>query len=115
MAIMLIDQDTCIGCGQCILYCPLNAIALKTKVEEGKKRRYSEIDCDECVECSNCLLWSECPTDSIYQQELVWPRILRSSFSSPLTSHKETNISITYQNWVSQFHVGGIILIAMFI
>jgi NAD-dependent dihydropyrimidine dehydrogenase PreA subunit len=89
---MLIDKNKCVGCGQCVPYCPVTAITLKARVEKGGKRRISEIDFDDCVECGNCLHWADCPMDAIYQQELVWPRILRSSFSSVLTSHKETGI-----------------------
>lgn len=89
---MLIDKEKCVGCGQCVPYCPVNAITMKGKVEKGSKRRISEIDFDACVECGSCLRWSDCPTDAIHQQELVWPRILRSSFSNPLAYHVTTDL-----------------------
>lgn len=89
---MLIDKDKCVGCGQCEPYCPVNAITLRARVEKGSKRRLSEIDFEECVECGNCLRWADCPTGAIYQQELVWPRILRSQFSNPLAYHTTTDL-----------------------
>ena len=83
---MLIDQDLCVGCGQCIPYCPVNAIK---KNEDG----LSEIDFDECVECGNCLRCADCPVDAIYQQELVYPRTVRSLMSDVLTIAEESQIS----------------------
>ena len=67
---MQIDPDLCIGCGQCLPYCPVKAIRLEGDV--------SEIDLDECAECGNCLRSSDCPVDAIYQQDLEWPRTVRS-------------------------------------
>ena len=83
---MLIDQDLCVGCGQCIPYCPVNAIK---ENEDG----LSEIDFDECVECGNCLRCADCPVDAIYQQELVYPRTVRSLMSDVLTIAEESQIS----------------------
>jgi NAD-dependent dihydropyrimidine dehydrogenase PreA subunit len=82
---MKIDQELCVGCGQCVPYCPVKAITLT-----GEK---VEIDFDGCVECSNCLRVADCPVDAIYQQELVWPRSVRSLLSDPLTVAKESGIS----------------------
>jgi NAD-dependent dihydropyrimidine dehydrogenase PreA subunit len=82
---MKIDQELCIGCGQCVPYCPVRAI-----VSTGEK---IEIDFDECVECSNCLRSADCPVDAIYQQELAWPRSVRSLLSDPLTVAEESGIS----------------------
>jgi NAD-dependent dihydropyrimidine dehydrogenase PreA subunit len=84
---MRIDPDLCIACGQCAPYCPVKAIRL----EDGAD--FAEIDFDECVECSNCLRMADCPTDAIYQQELVWPRTVRSLLSDPLTVAKESGIT----------------------
>ena len=81
---MLIDEDLCIGCGQCLPYCPVRAISL----EETAK-----IDFDECAECANCLRMAQCPVDAISQQELVWPRTVRSILSNVLTIAKESGIS----------------------
>lgn len=82
---MKIDQELCIGCGQCRPYCPVGAISL----EDDK----AEIDFDECVECGNCLRTAKCPEDAIYQQEMEWPRTVRSILSDPLTIAVESGIS----------------------
>jgi NAD-dependent dihydropyrimidine dehydrogenase PreA subunit len=82
---MKIDRELCIGCGQCVPYCPLKAIALNDET--------AEVDLDECVECGNCLRMAGCPVDAIYQQELVWPRSVRSILSDPLTIAVESGIS----------------------
>ena len=82
---MRIDSDECTGCGQCIPYCPVGAITLVEDV--------SEIDFNECTECGNCLRLADCPVDAIFQQELEWPRTIRSIFSDPLTIVEESGIS----------------------
>jgi NAD-dependent dihydropyrimidine dehydrogenase PreA subunit len=82
---VVIDEERCIACGQCVPCCPVRAISLESEV--------AEIDFDECVECGNCLRCAECPTDAIYQQELVWPRTVRSILSDPLTIAVESGIS----------------------
>lgn len=81
---MLIDQDLCIACGQCEPYCPMGAI----EIDE-----VAQIDLDECVECGSCLRMADCPADAIYQQELIWPRTVRSILSDPLTITEESGIS----------------------
>ncbi len=75
---MLIDRDLCIDCEQCMIYCPVNAIEQKDGTVD--------INFDECVECGNCLRANVCPTDAIYQQELEYPRIIRSIMSDPYVS-----------------------------
>lgn len=82
---MQIDHDTCIGCGDCLAYCPVKAIGL---VDDQ-----AQIDFDECVECANCLRVAGCPVDAINQQELVWPRTVRSLLSDVLTIAEESGIS----------------------
>ncbi len=82
---MQIDPDLCIGCGQCLPYCPVNAITLEEDI--------SQIDLDECAECGNCLRNAHCPVDAIYQQDLAWPRIVRSILSDVLTIAVESGIS----------------------
>jgi formate hydrogenlyase subunit 6/NADH:ubiquinone oxidoreductase subunit I len=83
---MRIDQEKCLGCGQCLLFCPFNAITLTRGTKHTSKTAgsgdFAQIDFEECVECSNCLCFADCPTDAISQQELVWPRIVRSILSN---------------------------------
>jgi hypothetical protein len=55
-------------------------------------RIYYVIDEDECVECNVCLRSGCCPTEALYQPELIWPRTVRKNFSDPLKIHPETRI-----------------------
>jgi NAD-dependent dihydropyrimidine dehydrogenase PreA subunit len=70
---MIIDQETCIGCGECVFTCTVEAI--------GQGDGTSVIDRERCVECGNCLRIAECPTGALQQDELVWPRVVRKYFS----------------------------------
>lgn len=83
---MLINKETCKNCGICVNRCPVGAIK-----KDADKKVYIEFD--ECVECGVCLRWRVCPTDSIYQQELTWPRTIRSIMSDVLTIAEESQIS----------------------
>lgn len=82
---MKIDKEKCINCGKCIVYCPVEAIK-----REGKE---VIMDFEECVECGVCKRSQICPTDAIYQQELVYPRTIRSIMSDVLTVAEESQIS----------------------
>ena len=81
---MVIDEELCIACGQCMPYCPVKAITLDET---------TCIDLDECVECGSCLRMANCPVEAITQQELEWPRTVRSILSDPLTIATESGIS----------------------
>lgn len=74
---MKINSDLCVNCGKCTMYCPISAI----KKDDG----IVNIDFDECCECGNCLRSNICPTNAIYQQELEFPRTVRSILSDPVT------------------------------
>jgi ferredoxin len=56
-AILRLDTDTCIGCGNCALVCPHRIFVLK----EGKAEI---IDRGACMECGACA--TNCPVGAIY-------------------------------------------------
>ena len=77
-------SETCIGCGSCVPFCPMEAIS----VASGS----AEIDQNECVECNACVRSGVCPTDSLVVPELQWPRVVRRIFSDPAPQHVLTGI-----------------------
>jgi NAD-dependent dihydropyrimidine dehydrogenase PreA subunit len=79
-----IKEDRCIGCGRCVMICPMGAISLV----DGK----AVINKDLCVECSTCLRSAECPVNAIKFHRLKWPRLVRNPFSDVIASHKLTGI-----------------------
>ena len=81
---MNIKEDLCIGCGQCVIVCPIQAISLV----DNK----AVIDNELCVECNICYRNAECPVKAIRPKRLKWPRIIRSPFSNVITAHKLTGI-----------------------
>lgn len=81
---MKILQDRCIGCGNCVIMCPVQAIDL---IDEK-----AVIDNDICVECSVCYRDADCPTNAIKPTRLKWPRVVRNPFSDVISTHKLTGV-----------------------
>jgi len=51
-----IDKDTCIGCGQCVDTCPVQALSMGG---DGKV----QVDADTCVDCGACV--GVCPVGAL--------------------------------------------------
>lgn len=49
-----VDKEKCIGCGQCVDVCPVEAIKLDNDIA---------VISDECIECGACA--DECPSEAI--------------------------------------------------
>ena len=81
---MVINTEKCVGCGQCVPYCPGKAIS----IQNGK----AIIDWDLCLECGNCKYAKVCPKDAIVQQTLVMPRLIRSIFSNVREKSPNTGV-----------------------
>lgn len=82
---MIIDSEKCVGCEDCIEYCPVSAIAM----QEGVAIISQEL----CAECGNCYRAEICPVDAIVRNDLAWPRTIRNIFSDPISVFHETGVS----------------------
>lgn len=82
---MKVDTDVCLGCGECVPYCPMNALIVDDK-------GYAVVDAEKCVECNICYNSNVCPAEALQMDELEWPRSVRSVFSDPLQSHGTTGV-----------------------
>jgi len=56
---MEISKEVCTGCGVCLPYCVVGAIAM----DDGA----ASIDLDGCVECGSCIRNAPCPTQAFLQ------------------------------------------------
>jgi NAD-dependent dihydropyrimidine dehydrogenase PreA subunit len=54
-----VDQDKCVGCGECAATCPAKILSLV----EGK----AEVTGEECMGCQSCMMM--CPVEAIVVQE----------------------------------------------
>ena len=60
MAIEKIDVDLCVGCGECVLSCPMDVI----RMDEAKKKAVIAYP-EDCMYCGFC---KDCPVDAITVQ-----------------------------------------------
>lgn len=114
---MKIDNSKCVGCGNCVAACPMEAIRVIGTYGKG----VATIDQDACVECGACIRFATpedanptmvrlsrrifsflklrydqpidiCPTSALVQPELEWPRVIRKVFSDPTAKHISTDV-----------------------
>lgn len=91
---MVVDQEKCIGCGICMVYCPNDAIQMEEK-ENGIWR--ASILQEKCLECGNCIRPRvvRCPGRAFFElpeEERSISRRLRRFFSDPSTTHPLTGV-----------------------
>ena len=71
---LILDRLKCVGCGQCSIVCPKEAILFgpAAAVYENKPKDLNAavvdtIDPDKCIYCGNCVIF--CPFDAIHLHE----------------------------------------------
>ncbi|HHY42620.1 MAG TPA: 4Fe-4S binding protein [Thermoanaerobacterales bacterium] len=81
----LINYEKCVGCGNCIDYCPLEAISLK----DDK----AHIDQDICTNCYVCIRNKVCPVGAIERPELnTFIEQFQHIISDPTETTAETGV-----------------------
>ena len=73
---IIIDEARCMGCMECIPYCPVQAMT------ESSQGYTVIIDAERCTECGVCLQSAICPAEAIVAKDLTWPRTLRGKFQN---------------------------------
>ena len=96
---MDVDEEKCIGCLDCIPYCPMSAIV------EISEKRVVAIDPEECVECGTCFRMDICPTGAIVPGDLKWPQILRPRISDPYASAESPTQTYPEQDKFTNRHL----------
>jgi len=62
--VVRIDKELCIGCGECVPYCTVGAIAL---TDQG----YAEVNPDTCTDCYVCTRSEVCPVEAFSKEPLA--------------------------------------------
>lgn len=108
---MQIAADKCVGCKQCVVFCPVEAIKTSDMVPEAADGRGVWIDFDECVECYSCLRMANCPTQAILEspETSSEPRIQRRAFSDPKCDHKSVGFPGRGTEEVKTNDVSGVV------
>jgi NAD-dependent dihydropyrimidine dehydrogenase PreA subunit len=50
-----VDREKCIGCGNCVEICPMNAITLEKATPRARKKKKAAIDPVRCIGCGLCV------------------------------------------------------------
>ncbi|MBN1334191.1 MAG: 4Fe-4S dicluster domain-containing protein [Synergistales bacterium] len=83
---MLIREDRCTGCGNCLASCPVACISIK----DSK----AVIDHDNCIECGLCYRLTICPADAFAREtEPDSRKTVKATLSDPLTEYGVTGIT----------------------
>lgn len=87
---MIVDKETCVGCGACVAICPVGAISLEDK---------ACIDADSCIGCGACV--NVCPVGAISAEGAVAKKEVENNHGTDLWVVTELEngepVGVTYE------------------
>ena len=87
---MIVDKETCVGCGACVAICPVGAISLEDK---------AHIDADSCIGCGACV--NACPVGAISAEGAVAKKEVENNHGTDLWVVTELEngepVGVTYE------------------
>ena len=87
---MIVDKETCVGCGACVAICPVGAISLEDK---------ACIDADSCIGCGACV--NACPVGAISAEGAVAKKEVENNHGTDLWVVTELEngepVGVTYE------------------